>query len=58
LFLILMKPSICNETEMPVVIKADVLRRKGVFICDSSQEAITALTKIMTEGAFGAAAAK
>ncbi len=44
----------CIETEMPVVIKADGLAQgKGVMICDSSQEAVAALTRIMTENAFG-----
>lgn len=42
------------ETEMPVVIKADGLAQgKGVMICESSQEAVNALTRIMTEGIFG-----
>ncbi|HLD50366.1 MAG TPA: phosphoribosylamine--glycine ligase [bacterium] len=42
------------ETEMPVVIKADGLAQgKGVVICESSQEAVNALTRIMTEGVFG-----
>jgi len=44
----------CVETEMPVVIKADGLAQgKGVVICDSSQEAIAALTRIMSESVFG-----
>ena len=42
------------ETEMPVVIKADGLAQgKGVLICDSSQEAVNALTRIMSEKIFG-----
>lgn len=42
------------ETEMPVVIKADGLAQgKGVVICESSQEAVNALTRIMSEGIFG-----
>ena len=42
------------ETEMPVVIKADGLAQgKGVIICESSQDAVNALTRIMSEGVFG-----
>lgn len=44
----------CVETEMPVVIKADGLAAgKGVFVCDSSQEAVAALTTIMADKSFG-----
>jgi phosphoribosylamine--glycine ligase len=44
----------CVETEMPVVIKADGLAAgKGVMICETSQEAVSALTRIMAEGVFG-----
>ena len=44
----------CVETEMPVVIKADGLAQgKGVMICESSQEAVASLTRIMSEGVFG-----
>jgi phosphoribosylamine---glycine ligase len=44
----------CVETEMPVVIKADGLAQgKGVVICDSSQEAVSTLTRMMEEGIFG-----
>lgn len=49
----------CVETEMPVVIKADGLAAgKGVIICDSSQEAVAALTTIMADKAFGEAGKK
>lgn len=49
----------CVETDMPVVIKADGLAQgKGVFVCDSSQEAVAALTSMMTEKTFGEAGAK
>ncbi len=44
----------CVETEMPVVIKADGLAAgKGVVVCESSQEAVSALDKIMDEKVFG-----
>ncbi len=44
----------CIETEMPVVIKADGLAAgKGVVICDTTQDAISALTRMMSEGVFG-----
>ncbi len=47
------------ETEMPVVIKADGLAQgKGVMICESSQEAVAALTRIMAEGIFAHAGNK
>ncbi len=49
----------CVETEMPVVIKADGLAQgKGVSICETSQEAVAALDRIMTEGVFGAAGSR
>lgn len=42
------------ETEMPVVIKADGLAAgKGVVVCQSSQEAVGAITQMMAEGVFG-----
>ncbi len=44
----------CIETEMPVVIKADGLAAgKGVVICDNTQDAVAALTRMMAEGVFG-----
>lgn len=47
------------ETEMPVVIKADGLASgKGVIICQSSQDAVAALNKIMTAGVFGEAGSR
>lgn len=47
------------EAEMPVVIKADGLASgKGVVICQSSQEAVETLTRMMSEGAFGDAGKK
>ena len=47
------------EAEMPVVIKADGLAAgKGVVICESSQDAVAALTQMMTEGVFGEAGNK
>lgn len=49
----------CVETEMPVVIKADGLAAgKGVIICETSQDAVSALTRIMAEGVFGDAGKK
>lgn len=46
----------CIETEMPVVIKADGLAAgKGVVICDNTQDAVAALTRMMAEGVFGEA---
>ncbi|MBI3306774.1 MAG: phosphoribosylamine--glycine ligase [Candidatus Omnitrophica bacterium] len=49
----------CVETDMPVVIKADGLAAgKGVVICQTSQEAVAALTQIMSEGIFGDAGKK
>jgi phosphoribosylamine---glycine ligase len=49
----------CVETEMPVVIKADGLAAgKGVMICETSQEAVAALTRTMAEGVFGEAGKK
>lgn len=42
------------ETEMPVVIKADGLAAgKGVIICESSQDAVSALTQMMSDKVFG-----
>ena len=42
------------ESEMPVVIEADGLAGgKGVFICESSQDAVNAITQLMAEGIFG-----
>jgi len=47
------------ETEMPVVIKADGLAAgKGVVICENSQQAVNALTQMMTDGIFGEAGKK
>lgn len=47
------------ETEMPVVIKADGLAQgKGVIICETSQDAVAALAKIMAEGVFAQAGNK
>lgn len=47
------------EAELPLVIKADGLAQgKGVFICESSQEAVSALTQIMTDRAFADAGNK
>lgn len=44
----------CIESEMPMVIKADGLAAgKGVVICDNTQDAVAALTKMMVEGVFG-----
>ncbi len=49
----------CIETEMPVVIKADGLAAgKGVVICDNTQDAVAALTRMMAEGVFGDAGKK
>ncbi len=49
----------CVETDMPVVIKADGLAAgKGVMVCESSQEAVAALTTLMTDKAFGDAGKK
>lgn len=49
----------CVETEMPVVIKADGLAAgKGVMVCESSQDAVAALTTIMADKAFGDAGKK
>ncbi len=42
------------EAEMPLVIKADGLAAgKGVVICQTSQEAVSTLSKMMEEKAFG-----
>lgn len=42
------------EAEMPLVIKADGLAAgKGVFVCESSQQAVNAITQLMAEGIFG-----
>ncbi|OQA57580.1 MAG: Phosphoribosylamine--glycine ligase [Candidatus Omnitrophica bacterium ADurb.Bin277] len=47
------------ETEMPVVIKADGLAAgKGVVICDTSEQSVTALSEIMEKKVFGAAGDK
>ena len=47
------------EAEMPVVIKADGLAAgKGVVICDSSEQAVAALTQMMDEKIFGEAGSK
>lgn len=47
------------EADMPIVIKADGLASgKGVVICETSQEAVTALTQIISEGIFGNAGNK
>lgn len=49
----------CIESEMPMVIKADGLAAgKGVVICDNTQDAVAALTKMMAEGVFGDAGKK
>lgn len=49
----------CVETDMPVVIKADGLAQgKGVIICQTSQEAVAALTQIMSDAVFGDAGKK
>ncbi|MSR76890.1 MAG: phosphoribosylamine--glycine ligase [Candidatus Omnitrophica bacterium] len=42
------------EADLPIVIKADGLAQgKGVKICDTSQEAVTALTEMMSGESFG-----
>ncbi len=42
------------ETEMPVVIKADGLAAgKGVIICETAEQAVTAVTQIMEQKIFG-----
>ncbi|HOE68666.1 MAG TPA: phosphoribosylamine--glycine ligase [Candidatus Omnitrophota bacterium] len=47
------------ETEMPVVIKADGLAAgKGVVMCDTSEQAVAALSGIMEKKVFGAAGDK
>lgn len=47
------------EAEMPVVIKADGLASgKGVVICQSSQEAVETLSRMMVDGSFGDAGRK
>ncbi len=47
------------ETEMPVVIKADGLAAgKGVVICETAEQAVTALTQIMEQKIFGDAGNK
>lgn len=47
------------ESEMPIVIKADGLAAgKGVIICETSEEAVSALNSMMEESAFGAAGNK
>ncbi len=47
------------EAEMPLVIKADGLAAgKGVVICRNAQEAVEALSSMMTQQTFGAAGSK
>ena len=47
------------ETEMPVVIKADGLAAgKGVVICETAEQAVTAVTQIMEQKIFGDAGNK
>ncbi|HTL47448.1 MAG TPA: phosphoribosylamine--glycine ligase, partial [Verrucomicrobiae bacterium] len=47
------------EAEMPVVVKADGLAAgKGVIICHSSQEAVDAITQMMSQNVFGDAGKK
>lgn len=47
------------ETEMPVVIKADGLAAgKGVVICETAEQAVTALNQIMEQKIFGDAGNK
>lgn len=47
------------ETEMPVVIKADGLAAgKGVLICETAEQAVTAVTQIMEQKVFGDAGNK
>ncbi len=47
------------ESEMPVVIKADGLAAgKGVVMCDTSEQAVAALTQIMEARVFGEAGTK
>ncbi len=47
------------ESEMPIVIKADGLAAgKGVIICKTSQEAVTALDRMMTQQDFGSAGSR
>lgn len=47
------------EAEMPVVVKADGLAAgKGVIICQSSKEAVDAITQMMSQGIFGDAGRK
>jgi len=47
------------ETEMPVAIKADGLAQgKGVILCRTSQEAVSAITQMMGEEIFGQAGKK
>lgn len=47
------------ETEMPVVIKADGLAAgKGVLICETAEQAVTAVTQIMEQKIFGDAGNK
>jgi len=51
--------SYLKEMGAPVVVKADGLAAgKGVIICQSSQEAVESLTKMMSEGLFGEAGHK
>jgi phosphoribosylamine--glycine ligase len=43
------------EADLPIVIKADGLAAgKGVFICESSTDAVNAITQIMSDKVFGA----
>ncbi len=47
------------ETEMPIVIKADGLAAgKGVVICDTSEQAVSTLSKMMEQKVFGPAGNK
>ncbi len=47
------------EAEMPIVVKADGLAAgKGVVICDTSEQAVNALTQMMDEKIFGDAGSK
>jgi len=47
------------ESEMPIVIKADGLAAgKGVVVCKTSQEAVTALDSMMTQQDFGSAGSR
>ncbi|MFA6601041.1 MAG: phosphoribosylamine--glycine ligase [Candidatus Omnitrophota bacterium] len=47
------------EAEVPIVIKADGLASgKGVVVCETSQEAVTAVNQMMGKKVFGEAGAK